>query len=442
MLAPTQLNHDRRARGHQRELSRDEAPRSVQCYGLLGSWKSRFPVRDVTYSSLDTVVWKMARALRRLGKHVIVGGAEVLPESDDGIGLAGIDGRPDKALREAIKRLPIGGASDLLRWSSRLSHPFHLLQGVAALRRRGAEMVLVTHEFANLRTARLLAGRAPLVTHVHAVWIDDYPHLARRLLEADAVATVSDFVGRALVEAEPKLDGRVATVRNGVDLEMFPGKAAVEAQEGDAVRAWRRRLEAVDRPLVVAVGRVAAEKGHHVLAAASRILAERGHDVVVAVAGDMGGPYARPGPGRSPLWQEIERLSSGYVENLRATVAGLRFHLLGKVPLSSVRCLLAAADVFVGPSAAPEPFGLPVLEAMAMNLPVIASNDGGYPELVGTAGILVPPGDAGALADSIRTLLARPSERDRLALAARTEASRHTWDATAAQLVSLAERLS
>jgi glycosyltransferase involved in cell wall biosynthesis len=442
MLAPTHLTRDGTAGGRQHEPSRDEARRAVQSYGLLGSWKSRFPVRDVTFSSLDTVVWKTARALRRLGKRVIVGGAEVLPESDDGIGLVAIDGRPDKALREALKRLPIGDASDMLRWSSRLSHPFHLLQGVAALRRRGAETVQVTHEFANLRTARLLAGRAPLVTHVHAVWIDDYPHLSRRLLEADAVATVSDFVGRALVEVEPQLDGRTATVRNGVDLEMFPGKAAVEAEEGDAVHAWRRQLHADDRPLVVAVGRVAAEKGHHVLAAASRILAERGRAVVVAVAGDMGGPYARPGPGRSPLWREIERLSSGYVENLRTTVAGLPFHLLGKVPLSSVRCLLAAADVFVGPSVAPEPCGLPVLEAMAMNLPVVASDGGGHPELVGTAGILVPPGDAGALADSIATLLASPSERDRLALAARTQASRHTWDATAAQLVRLAERLA
>jgi glycosyltransferase involved in cell wall biosynthesis len=442
MIAPTHLIRDGMVPGHEHEPGRDEAPRTVQRYGLLGSWKSRFPVRDLTYSSLDTVVWKTAGALRRLGKHVIVGGAEVLPESDDGIGLVAIDGRPDGALREALKRLPIGGASDLLRWTSRLSHPFHLLQGVAALRGRGAEIIQVTHEFANLRTARLLAGRAPLVTHVHAVWIDDYPRLARRLLEADAVATVSDFVGRALVEVEPKLEGRTATVRNGVDLEVFPGKAVVEAEEGDGVRAWRRRLDALDRPLIVAVGRVAAEKGHHVLAAASRILAERGHDVVVAVAGDMGGPYARPGPGRSPLWQEIERLSSGYVENLRATVAGLPFHLLGKVPLSGVRCLMAAADVFVGPSAAPEPFGLPVLEAMAMNLPVVASDSGGYPELVGTAGILVPPGDAGALADSIETLLASPFERSRLALAARTQASRYTWDATAAQLVSLAERLS
>src|SRR5205809_779042 len=50
--------------------------------GLLGSWKSRFPSTDASYSSLDTVTWSTARALRRRGAEVVVAGAEVAAGGD------------------------------------------------------------------------------------------------------------------------------------------------------------------------------------------------------------------------------------------------------------------------------------------------------------------------------------------------------------------------
>jgi glycosyltransferase involved in cell wall biosynthesis len=85
---------------------------------------------------------------------------------------------------------------------------------------------------------------------------------------------------------------------------------------------------------------------------------------------------------------------------------------------------------------------LPVLEALAMDLPVIASRNGGYPELVGDAAALVPAGDEQALADALYALLRSPSERERLARGARAQAARHTWDATAAALDRMADRIA
>ena len=69
----------------------------------------------------------------------------------------------------------------------------------------------------------------------------------------------------------------------------------------------------------------------------------------------------------------------------------------------------AAMNVFVLPSAQPEPFGGVVMEAMCMGLPVVATNIGGSVEQVaeGETGYLVSPGDAGALADKLELLLAR-----------------------------------
>jgi glycosyltransferase involved in cell wall biosynthesis len=159
----------------------------------------------------------------------------------------------------------------------------------------GAQAIQVTHEFANLLPARMLSRGMALVTLLHAVWVDDHPRLARRLLRADAVTTVSDYVRDAVIAAEPRLAERTFTVRNGVDLTSFPGRSAVIAVDGREVALWRERLDAHDRPLVLVVGRVAPEKGQHVLAAAAALLAERGLRPVVAMVGHVGGAYERPG---------------------------------------------------------------------------------------------------------------------------------------------------
>jgi glycosyltransferase involved in cell wall biosynthesis len=397
---------------------------SQRRYGLLGFPFSRLPSREASYSSLDTVTWSTARALRRGGADVVVGAWEVQPGDAEGVEVLPVDGRPDWALRAAV-RAPTR-RRDVPRWTSRLHHPFHLLSGVQALRRHGADVIQLTHEFANLLPAKALAGKAALITQLHAVWVDDHPGLVRRLLRADGVATVSDFVRRELVRLEPRLEGRTGTVRNGVDLEAFPGRDAVRAKEPEAIAAWRRRLDATDRPLVVAVGRVTPEKGTHVLAEAAALLQVRGCDVVIAVAGQKQARYQRPGRARHPLWQRIEQLNEGYLGRVTTTAEELPFHLL---------------DTVAPPSLSPEPCPLPALEAMAMDLPVVASCEGGYPELVGDAAILVQPDDAGALADAIEHLVAHPGERERLARLARPQAARHTWDATAAALAHLADRI-
>src|SRR6185436_1266397 len=268
--------------------------------GLLGSWKSRFPSTDASYSSLDTVTWSTARALRRRGAEVVLGGAEV-GEVDDGIELVPVAATADHVVRTTLRRLRIP-RSLRPRWSTRTHHPAHVFEGVRALRRRGVDAIQLTHEFANLAPARWLAGGVPVITQLHAVWVDDHPRLARRLLGADAIATVSDFVRTAICTVEPRLEPHTATVRNGVDLDAFPGRARLLATRGDDIASWRARLDARDRPLVLAVGRVAPEKGHHVLAEAAAMLAARGYDPVIAVAGPVGGVYERPGRARSAVW--------------------------------------------------------------------------------------------------------------------------------------------
>lgn len=415
----------------------------VRRIGLLGSWKSRFPSLDASYSSLDTVTWNTARALHRRGEEVVVAGAQIGRANGDagGVELVPVRAVPDHLVRTGCRRLRLPGALRP-RWSARHHHPFHVFEGVSALRRKGVDAIQLTHEFANLAPARWLAGGTPLITQLHAVWVDDHPELARRLLAADAVATVSDFVRDEICRVEPRLESRAATVRNGVDLNAFPGRAAIAATHGDDVTAWRRRLDAISRPLILAVGRVAPEKGHHVLAQAAARLAERGYDPVVVVAGPVGGAYERPGPAHSALWRDVEALVPGYAERTRDDAGRASFRLLGTTTPEDVRLLLAAADVFVAPSLTPEPCPLPILEALAMESPAITSDTGGYPELVGSAALLVPPGDPDALADALAHLLDDTGFRTELGARARTQAAHHTWDETAAALDALVTRLT
>ena len=94
---------------------------------------------------------------------------------------------------------------------------------------------------------------------------------------------------------------------------------------------------------------------------------------------------------------------------------------------------LAAADVAVVPSIWPESFGLTALEALAAGCAVVAADGGGLPDLVrpGETGLLVPPGDAPALAAAVLSLLADPARRARLAAAGRRLADQLTLTAYA-----------
>ena len=99
--------------------------------------------------------------------------------------------------------------------------------------------------------------------------------------------------------------------------------------------------------------------------------------------------------------------------------------------------LYARATIAVAPSLY-EGFGLPAGEAMACEVPVIATDGGALPEIVGDAGIIVPAGDHHALAGAIRRLLDDEKERRTLAARGRQRIlERFSWQAAAADMVGL-----
>lgn len=111
----------------------------------------------------------------------------------------------------------------------------------------------------------------------------------------------------------------------------------------------------------------------------------------------------------------------------------------GYVPDESRRALYEGAALFVLPSHH-EGFGMPVLEAMSLGVPVIAANTGSLPEVLGDAGLLVDPAHAEVLAASIRRMLEDRTLAQRCRSRGVERARRFTWRASAETLMDAYER--
>jgi len=190
---------------------------------------------------------------------------------------------------------------------------------------------------------------------------------------------------------------RLLTIYDGIDTAAFaPGGGA----------AVRRELGIPpDAPLAGIVGHIQDWKGQHL--------------VVEAVARAR----ARFPELRCLLVGGVHRRGAEYAERIHERIA--RPDLAGHVVLTGARhdvpACLDAMDVVIHASVVAEPFGRVLIEAMAIGRPVIAPREGGPLLIVvdGETGLLVPPRDAGALADALLALLADPARRAAMGRAGR-----------------------
>jgi glycosyltransferase involved in cell wall biosynthesis len=284
--------------------------------------------------------------------------------------------------------------------------------------------------------------RARMVLQMHCEWLVELPRatVARRLADVDLVLGVSRHVVRQIQTVFPELAAPCRVLHNGVDLSVFPPRERVAAERADAIAALRSRL-CLRGPVVLYVGRLSSEKGVHVLLEAfARIRERQPHATCIVIGPDWG-------PERTvrPRHGELARLDRDYMAHLRRLAAphGPRVVFVGPVPNRELSLYHAVADVVAAPSLL-EAFGIPVLEAGASGVPVVASAIGGLEDTVvpGKTGVIVPPGDAGALATALEDVLADPARARAFGRAAREHvAAQFTWDHVADVLAGYYEAL-
>jgi phosphatidyl-myo-inositol alpha-mannosyltransferase len=343
----------------------------------------------------------LAGELRRLGHRVDVLAPAERPVAEPGfVGLGGslavpyngsvarisIGPRTYGNVRRALRR----GGYDLLHVHEPLSPSVGLLATTQA-GRAGRSLPVVGTFHANLGRSLALTAAGPLLRGV-------YDRLAARI--AVSPTARDTWQGR--------FGGAMTVVPNGVGPEFFARPEPLDGLGGAG-------------PTVLFVGRLEPRKGLVYLVRAFLRLKPAFPGLRLLVVG------------RDDRNQRDKALAM-VPPRLRPDLV-----FLGMVAQADLPGCYAAADVFCAPSLGGESFGIVLAEAMAVGLPVVCSDIGGYRDLVhdGSDGLLVPPGDAEALATALAGLLDHPARLAAMGEAAAAAARRYAWDVVAAEVAEV-----
>jgi glycosyltransferase involved in cell wall biosynthesis len=235
--------------------------------------------------------------------------------------------------------------------------------------------------------------------HTSAEIRRDYPVLAREhARRADGIIVNSEYTRRQVSDR----------------LEVDAGKITV-CTPGNP--GWPIRPEPLTAGPILFVGTLEPRKNLHRLVEAYALLLDRRPDIPdLVLAGALEVP--------------THDLFSGPVSLAKAVD---RVRLTGYVTDEERQRLYREASMLVLPSL-DEGFGIPALEAMTIGVPVVASNRGALPEVLGSAGIMVEPDDAPALASAIERVLDDAGLRRRMVEQGLTRAAQFSWAKSAERL--------
>lgn len=293
--------------------------------------------------------------------------------------------------------------------------------------------VIHIHNFSQfVPVVRALNPNARIILHMHCEWLSqlDQRMITRRLASADVVVGCSTYIVQKILKRFPHLEHKCQVVFNGTDVGHFVPTGDVAAESPSNILR------------ILFVGRISPEKGVHVLLEAFKAVAERFPSACLELVGGVGNLPADflVSMSEDPLVKELNPFySADYLAYLRSRIPE---HLTGRVTFHGIvahRELIThyrEATVFVNSSLS-DAFPVPIVEAMAAGLPVVASAVGGIPEAVvdEMTGLLVAPNRPETLAAALGRILGDSSLRRRMSAAARDRALKlFSWRAIADQV--------
>lgn len=363
---------------------------------------------ETGFGGIGSYTWYQARAMARRGHEVHVLAGAVAPthlrtSEHDGVRVHRY--RADGAVMRACAML---GRHRLWWTRNRLENGWSMLQGLRQLRRAhrfdviempecGAEGLFVNRRAPEPTVVRFHSP-AQLIMPFYDVRDADIRWCARAEARGIRTAAALSSCSRFLAgEVRTRLDVQrpITVIPNGIDVALFDAAERID---------FRRRFGIpTDRPVIFFSGRMEARKGIHVVTEIAVEMLAR-HDVALVLAGD-------------DLF--------GYVEQtLKPRLAGrsLRgsLHHLGRLAPEEVRSGVLESDIFLLPSLW-ENCPYACLEAMAAGRAIVASDQGGLPELLthDHDGLLAKPEDAAGFVGHLERLLRDEALRTRLGAAAR-----------------------
>ena len=263
--------------------------------------------------------------------------------------------------------------------------------------------LLTVHDLSFVRAPA--AASPPLKAYLDAV-------VPRSVARADHILADSAATRDDLIELYKTPARKITVLYSGVDQRFRP------VAEKGTLAATRAKYGLAEYPYALSVGTLQPRKNYSRVIQALAEVRAGGQDLRYAIAGGQG-------------WLEDEMQRT-------ITATGMEdfVHLLGYVDDEDLPALYSGSKMLLMPSLY-EGFGLPILEAMACGVPVIASNVSSLPEVAGDAGILVDPTDTAALRDAMIAVETEPNLRQQLVEKGYRQAARFTWRRSASQLLSV-----
>jgi glycosyltransferase involved in cell wall biosynthesis len=313
---------------------------------------------------------------------------------------------PDSRLLAAARTRGISVAPFAMRG---YLHPLLTSRLARAMKHLSVDIVHAQHsrDIATVVPAAILSGgRRPVVLS---------KRVGSRLMKRDPlhrftygrlsrILAVSSVIRKNVIETTPVGPELVTVLHDAVDTKRF-NPATVDAH------AFRRSLGIADDALVVgSLGRFSPGKGHEDLLHAAGVIRDSSPDVRFVVVGEASF-------GEESYERSVRELAKRLGVEDTVVFAGFR---------SNVPEVMASFDVFAFPSHA-EAFGMALIEAMAMQKPVVACSCDGVLDIVqqGVNGLLVPPMNPLALSLALKRLVDNPGLRTRLGQAARERVVTH-----------------
>ncbi|GBC59734.1 glycosyl transferase group 1 [Desulfonema ishimotonii] len=373
----------------------------------------------------------LSKALRDLGHHVEVVSGPPLPVLDDGVRLSGLPGldlyNPEDLFRtpspgelaDPINFMEWMGVSTMgfpepftfgLRAYKYLRDKFDqydvvhdnqsLSYGVGAISKKVPTVATIHHPITVDRDLAVQSVRSLWKKFKHRRWYSFIGMQKRVSRKFSRVITVSECTRRDISKEFDIPEDRFRVVPNGINTDLFypaPGMA----REKNRIMV----TNSADTPL----------KGLYYLLQSVAEMAEK-RDIRLIVIG-------------------TPKKDGGVVRLIRKLGIGAHVRFTGRVSDTEFVRQYAKASLAVVPSVY-EGFGLPVGEAMACGVPVVSTTGGALPEVVGDAGVLVPPADPGALTQAITGLLDNPERAAEMGRAGYERVQKHfTWEMAARKTV-------